>query len=105
MTADPSLPAAHHETPTLGNPDLPAEGRPNTAGDPESLRSDGPHNPAIEASSPSQMDPPGTDISTQPIFWSSFNIFPKRIQRDGWAREVTQADFALPKEARGIVPV
>lgn len=41
---------------------------PNTAGDPESLRSDGPHNSAIESQFPSQMDPPGTDISTQPFF-------------------------------------
>ncbi len=102
MTADQTMLAPHHEAPTLGNPDLPAEGRPNTAGDPESLRSDGPHNPAIEGQFPSQMDPPGTDISTQPFFWSSFNISPKRIQRGGWAREVTGHDFAISTEISGV---
>jgi hypothetical protein len=35
-------------TPTFGNPDLPPEGRLNTLGNPESLRSDGPHNEVIE---------------------------------------------------------
>jgi oxalate decarboxylase len=38
----------NHPTPTFGNPDLPPQGRVNTAGNPESLRSDGPHNPVIE---------------------------------------------------------
>jgi oxalate decarboxylase len=52
-------------TPTFGNPDLPPEGRVNTAGNPESLRSDGPRNMVIEGQFPSQMDPPATDISTQ----------------------------------------
>jgi hypothetical protein len=58
-------------------------GRVNTAGNPESLRSDGPHNEVIESQFPSQMDPPATDISTQRFFWSSFNISPKRIQNGG----------------------
>jgi oxalate decarboxylase len=39
------------------------------------------------------MAAPGTDVSTQPFFWSSFNIAPRRQQRGGWAREVTQSDF------------
>jgi oxalate decarboxylase len=37
----------NHPTPTFGNPDLPPEGRINTEGNPEGLRSDGPHNDAI----------------------------------------------------------
>src|ERR1700744_627203 len=48
--------------PSFGNPDLPPEGRMNTDGNPESLRSDGPHNQVIEGQFPSQMDPPATDI-------------------------------------------
>ena len=70
-------------TPTFGNPDLPPQGRVNTAGNSDSLHSDGPHNEVIESQFPSQMDPPATDISTQPFFWSSFNISPKRIQNGG----------------------
>jgi oxalate decarboxylase len=89
-------------TPAFGNPDLPPEGRLNTEGNPESLRSDGPHNQAIESQFPSQMDPPATDISTQPFFWSSFNISPKRIQNGGWARELTSKDFAISEEIAGV---
>jgi oxalate decarboxylase len=92
----------NHPTPTFGNPDLPPEGRINTARNPESLRSDGPHNKVIESQFPSQMDPPATDISTQPFFWSSFNISPKRIQNGGWAREVTSEDFAISEEIAGV---
>ena len=92
----------NHPTPTFGNPDLPPEGRVNTAGNPESLRSDGPHNEAIDSQFPSQMDPPPTDISTQPFFWSSFNISPKRIQNGGWARELTSEDFAISEEIAGV---
>ncbi len=102
MTPDQPMLTPNHETPTLGNPDLPAEGRANIAGDPESLRSVGPHNPVLEGQFPSQMDEPGTDISTQPFFWSSFNISPKRVQRGGWAREVTGHDFAISKEISGV---
>ena len=92
----------NHPTPTFGNPDLPPEGRINTEGNPESLRSDGPHNDAILSQFPSQMDPPPTDISTQAFFWSSFNISPKRIQNGGWARELTSEDFAISEEIAGV---
>jgi oxalate decarboxylase len=80
------LVVANHPTPTFGNPDLPPQGRLNTTANPESLRSDGPRNAAIDSQFTSQTDPPATDISTQPFFWSSFNISPKRIQNGGWAR-------------------
>ena len=89
-------------TPTFGNPDLPPQGRLNTVGNPESLRSDGPRNEVIASQFPSQMDPPATDISTQPFFWSSFNISPKRIQNGGWARELTSEDFAISEEIAGV---
>jgi oxalate decarboxylase len=89
-------------TPTFGNPDLPPQGQVNTTGNPESLRSDGPRNEVIEGQFPSQADPPATDISTQPFFWSSFNISPKRIQNGGWARELTSEDFAISEEISGV---
>lgn len=94
--------ALHHEPPAFGNPDLPAEGSLNTRDDPQSGRMGGPRNPVIESQFPSQMDAPATDISTQPFFWSSFNISPRRQQEGGWARELTQADFAISDEISGV---
>jgi len=92
----------HHETPTLGNPDLPPEGMATTAGDPASATMAGPRNPVLESQFPNVITAPGTDVSTQPFFWSSFNISPRRQQRGGWAREVTQADFAISQEFAGV---
>ncbi|MWB97838.1 cupin domain-containing protein [Agromyces seonyuensis] len=94
--------APHHETPTFGNPDLPPEGEVNTAGDPQSLRMPGPQNPVIESQFPNQIDAPATDVGTQAFFWSSFNISPRRVQRGGWARELTQHDFAISDEIAGV---
>jgi oxalate decarboxylase/phosphoglucose isomerase-like protein (cupin superfamily) len=93
---------AHHETPTFGNPDLPQEGMQTTAGDPADARMAGPRNPVLESQFPSVITAPATDISTQPFFWSSFNISPRRQQAGGWAREVTQADFAISDEISGV---
>jgi oxalate decarboxylase len=96
------VPAPHHETPVLGNPDLPPEGELNTLGHPASTAMTGPQNPIIESQFPSQIDAPGTDISTQAFFWSSFNISPRRVQRGGWAREITKQDFAISDEIAGV---
>ena len=92
----------HHETPELGNPDLPPEGLVNTAGDPGSTVMTGPQNPVLAGQFPSSLEAPATDVSTQPFFWSSFNISPRRVQRGGWAREVTQSDFAISDEIAGV---
>jgi len=99
---DPDGIRTHHETPTLGNPDLPQEGESNTVDDQAALKMTGPQNPVIESQFPNQIDAPGTDISTQPFFWSSFNISPRRVQRGGWAREITQQDFAISDEISGV---
>jgi len=95
-------PAPHHETPAFGDPDLPQEGEVNTIDDPASIRMAGPQNPVIESQFPNQMDAPATDVSTQQFFWSSFNISPRRVQRGGWARELTQPDFAISEEIAGV---
>lgn len=92
----------HHETPSLGNPDLPAEGEVNTFRHPQSTQMTGPQNPAVASQFPNQIDAPGTDISTQAFFWSSFNISPRRVQDGGWAREVTKQDFAISDEIAGV---
>ncbi|TYQ09330.1 UNVERIFIED_ORG: oxalate decarboxylase [Gordonia westfalica J30] len=91
-----------HETPTVGNPDLPPEGSINTVDHPRSTEMRGPRNTAIDSQFPDQMDPPATDVSTQPFFWSSFNISSRRIQAGGWARELTQQDFAISDEIAGV---
>ena len=36
------------------------------------------------------------------LFWSSFNTAHKRVQAGGWAREVTQADFAISDAVSGV---
>ena len=100
MTEQPTPP--HHETPAVGNPDLPQEGLLNIADDPAANAMTGPQNPALAAQFPSQLNPPATDISTQAFFWSSFNISPRRVQRGGWARELTQSDFAISDEIAGV---
>jgi oxalate decarboxylase len=97
---EPTVP--HHETPTFGNPDLPPEGEINTKGDAAATRMAGPRNPILESQFPSSVTSPPTDISTQPFFWSSFNISPRRVQRGGWARELTQSDFAISNEIAGV---
>ena len=92
----------HHETPTLGNPDLPQEGMQTTIGNPSAARMTGPRNPVLESQFPNVITAPGTDVSTQQFFWSSFNISPRRQQRGGWAREITQHDFAISDEVSGV---
>jgi oxalate decarboxylase len=77
----------HHETPTFGNPDLPQEGMQNVITDPAATRMTGPQNPVLASQFPNVLTAPGTDVSTQPFFWSSFNISPRRQQGGGWARE------------------
>ncbi len=37
-----------------------------------------------------------------PLFWASFNNAHRRIQNGGWAREVTQDDFAISQDISGV---
>ncbi len=37
-----------------------------------------------------------------PLFWASFNNAHTRIQSGGWARQVTQADFAISTDFAGV---
>lgn len=97
-----TLNAPNHEPATFGNPDLPAEGSVNIADIPQSSQMTGPRNPVIESQFPDAKEAPATDVSTQAFFWSSFNISPRRQQRGGWARELTQEDFAISDEISGV---
>ncbi|WP_338340387.1 oxalate decarboxylase family bicupin [Burkholderia vietnamiensis] len=86
---------------SFGNPDSPPEGAVN-ARNRQSLSDPGPKNPAIANQFPSFQDPPATDINGMPLFWASFNNAHKRIQNGGWAREVTQDDFAISETISGV---
>jgi oxalate decarboxylase len=86
---------------SFGNPDSPPEGRIN-AKSATSLDDPGPKNPNLARQFPSSQDPPPTDINGMPQFWASFNNANKRYQNGGWAREVTQADFAISETIAGV---
>src|SRR6201989_2913760 len=86
---------------SFGNPDEPPQGSIN-AKNPGSVTDPGPQNPAIRDQFPSAFSPPATDVGSMPLTWASFNNTPRRIQDGGWAREVTQADFAISKEISGV---
>src|SRR5262249_43189439 len=79
---------------TFGNPNDPPQGAIN-ATNPRSITDPGPQNTAISSQFPSAFSPPATDVGNMPLFWATFNNAPRRIQNGGWAREVTQSDFAV----------
>ena len=87
---------------TFGNPDEPPQGAINTIGNPSSVTDPGPQNPAIASQFPAAFSPPPTNVGDMPMFWASFNNAPRRIQNGGWARQVTQADFAISEEISGV---
>lgn len=87
---------------SFGNPDMPPQGRINGLATPKGLTNPGPQNPVLAGQFPSFQDPPATDIDGMPLFWASFNNAHRRIQNGGWAREVTQADFAISESISGV---
>jgi oxalate decarboxylase len=101
-TATSAMAAAANAQPAIyGNPDDPPQGAIN-AKNPASVTDPGPQNPAIASQFPSAQSPPPTDVGDMPMFWASFNNAPKRIQNGGWARQVTQADFAIAETISGV---
>ena len=87
---------------SFGNPDNPPQGAINARGTPTGLTNPGPQNPALAGQFPSFQDPPATDVDGMPLFWASFNNAHRRIQNGGWAREVTQDDFAISQDIAGV---
>jgi oxalate decarboxylase len=86
---------------SFGNPNDPPQGAIN-ATNPRSITDSGPQNSAISSQFPSAFSPPATDVGSMPLSWASFNNAPRRIQNGGWAREVTQADFAIAETLSGV---
>jgi len=85
---------------TFGNPDEPPQGKVNASAG--SFKDPGPQNPAISSQFPDANNPPATDVGELPQLWASFNNAHKRVQNGGWAREVTQADFAISEAFSGV---
>ncbi|MDE2516178.1 MAG: cupin domain-containing protein [Rhodospirillales bacterium] len=85
----------------FGDPDQPAEGAVNVT-DKRALVDPGPRDDALAANEKIFLDPPATDVGGMPQFWASFNLAPKRIQDGGWARELTQSDFAISETISGV---
>src|SRR5690242_6710781 len=86
---------------SFGNPDEPPQGAIN-AKNPASMTDPGPQSQPIASQFPSATSPPPTDIGSLPMNWASFNNAPRRIQDGGWARQVTQADFAISETISGV---
>jgi oxalate decarboxylase len=93
--------AATAKAASFGNPDRPPEGAINALS-PTSRSDPGPQNPALADQFPSFQNPPATDINGMPQFWASFNNAHKRYQNGGWARQVTQDDFAISEDISGV---
>jgi oxalate decarboxylase len=93
--------AARVKAQTFGNPDLPPQGAIN-AQNRASVTDPGPQNPALASQFPSPQSPPPTDVGGLQMPWASFNNAPKRIQNGGWARQVTQGDFAISETISGV---
>src|SRR6478736_887398 len=91
--------AAHAAS--FGNPDQPPQGAVNAKG-PGNLKDPGPQSEAIGSQFPSAQSPPATDVGGMPMDWASFNNAPKRVQNGGWARQVTQKDFAISDTITGV---
>jgi oxalate decarboxylase len=86
---------------SFGNPDEPPQGAIN-AKNLGSITDPGPQNPALAGQFASATTPPATDIGSLPMEWASFNNASRRIQDGGWARQVTQADFAISETISGV---
>ena len=93
--------AAAAGAPQFGNPDRPPEGKINDKS-PTGLDDPGPQNQALASQFPNFQDPPATDVNGMQLFWASFNNAHRRYQDGGWAREVTQEDFAISKDFSGV---
>jgi oxalate decarboxylase len=93
--------AASAKAATFGNPDRPPEGKINDKS-PSGVNDPGPQDPALAGQFPTAQDPPATDVNGLQNFWASFNNTHKRYQNGGWARQITQDDFAISEDFSGV---
>ncbi|HLI51033.1 MAG TPA: cupin domain-containing protein, partial [Thermomicrobiaceae bacterium] len=62
----------------------------------------GPRNIAIDRQNPDLLTPPPTDAGTVPNLKFSFSQAHNRLQRGGWAREVTQRELPVATTLAGV---
>jgi oxalate decarboxylase len=62
----------------------------------------GPENELVKEATPNSFFPPSTDHGEVQTFWNSFSAAHRRIQRGGWSRQVTIADFPISKDIAGV---
>src|ERR1700742_112075 len=101
VSAGAAMTAGAASAASFGNPDQPPQGAVNGRV-PGNLRDPGPQSEAIAEQFPSAQFPPPTDVGGMPMDWASFNNAPKRVQNGGWARQVTQKDFAISDTITGV---
>src|SRR5580692_11235505 len=101
VTAAGAVTASAVQAASFGNPDQLPQGAINAKG-PGNLRDPGPQAEAIAKQFPSAQFPSATDVGGVPMDWASFNNAPKRVQNGGWARQVTQEDFAISDTITGV---
>lgn len=94
--------AARASAASFGNPDAPPQGAVNAVDDPDGLTIPGPHSDVLSGQFPSSISPPPTDVGALPEFWASFNNAQRRIQKGGWARQVTQDSFPISTTIAGV---
>jgi oxalate decarboxylase len=61
-----------------------------------------PDNAALLNQFPSSFTPPLTDHGDVPNLWFPFSQAHRRIQPDGWSRQVTVQDFPIAKTIAGV---
>lgn len=62
----------------------------------------GPINPALARQNPDIMAPPATDSGTLPNLRFSFDDSHMRLDRGGWARQITARELAISKNIAGV---
>ena len=86
---------------SFGNPDRPPEGRVNGKS-PRAWTTPAPRIRRSRTSSRHSRTLRRPTSTACRLFWASFNNAHKRYQNGGWAREVTQEDFAISKDFAGV---
>jgi hypothetical protein len=68
----------------------------------QSASDPGPENTKVRDANPNTFQPPSTDHGEVPTFWNTFSTAHRRIQKGGWSRQVTVADFPLSKDIANV---
>jgi oxalate decarboxylase/phosphoglucose isomerase-like protein (cupin superfamily) len=73
-----------------------------TAQNDKSVTAADPENTQTRDANPNTFLPPVTDHGEVQTFWSSFSAAHRRIQEEGWSRQLTVEDFHISKDIGGV---